>query len=58
MRRAAVLEPLLADSALERFAGELHALTLPQQRWQGWQNTLEALIIARDMARPCLEPTR
>ena len=52
MRRSAVLEPLLADSALERFAQELHALTLPQQRWQGWQNALETLIIAHDLARP------
>lgn len=50
-RRAAELEPLLVDSALERFASELHALTLPQQRWQGWQNALEALIVAHDLAR-------
>ena len=50
-RRAAELEPLLVDGALERFASEVHALTLPQQRWQGWQNALEALIVAHDQAR-------
>ena len=50
-RRATVLEPLLVDGALERFASELHALVLPQQRWQGWQNALEARIIAHDLAR-------
>ncbi|KAK9832515.1 hypothetical protein WJX81_003666 [Elliptochloris bilobata] len=48
-RRAAVLEPLLASGAMERFADELHALTLPLQRWQGWQHRLEALILSRDL---------
>jgi len=43
-RHAAVLEPLLADAALQRLAAELHALILPQQRWQGWQQQLDALI--------------
>ena len=43
-RRAAALQPLLASAALERFANEVQALTLPPQRWQGWRQHMEALI--------------